>query len=71
MALTPDWWYNSDEGLTNQKADFWEKLKTKLCTADVSKMLESYEWQSFLTELEGRRESDEVAASGVHYDEIE
>ena len=52
IALTPEWWHNSDEGLENLKSDFEEKIKSSLCSIDIETILKSLEWQNFLTELE-------------------
>ncbi len=52
VALTPEWWYNSREGLENLKTDFEEKINSKLCSIDAEAILVSPEWQEFLTGLE-------------------
>ena len=52
IALTPEWWYNSEEGLENLKSDFEEKINSKFCSMNVNAILTSSEWQNFLTELE-------------------
>ena len=55
IALTPEWWYNSKEGLENLKSDYEDKINSKLCSIDVNAILTSLEWQNFLTELEEGR----------------
>eukprot|EP00551_Chaetoceros_affinis_P006974 CAMPEP_0203683710 /NCGR_PEP_ID=MMETSP0090-20130426/47665_1 /ASSEMBLY_ACC=CAM_ASM_001088 /TAXON_ID=426623 /ORGANISM="Chaetoceros affinis, Strain CCMP159" /LENGTH=476 /DNA_ID=CAMNT_0050552865 /DNA_START=1348 /DNA_END=2778 /DNA_ORIENTATION=+ len=52
ITLTPEWWYNSKEGLEHLKADFAEKIKSKFCTMDFATVLRSPEWQNFLTGLQ-------------------
>eukprot|EP00551_Chaetoceros_affinis_P017597 CAMPEP_0203702578 /NCGR_PEP_ID=MMETSP0091-20130426/39922_1 /ASSEMBLY_ACC=CAM_ASM_001089 /TAXON_ID=426623 /ORGANISM="Chaetoceros affinis, Strain CCMP159" /LENGTH=191 /DNA_ID=CAMNT_0050576801 /DNA_START=154 /DNA_END=729 /DNA_ORIENTATION=+ len=52
MALTPEWWYRSEEGLEGLKFDFEEKINSQLCVIDTKAILMSPEWQIFLTELE-------------------
>eukprot|EP00551_Chaetoceros_affinis_P000153 CAMPEP_0203638806 /NCGR_PEP_ID=MMETSP0088-20131115/4728_1 /ASSEMBLY_ACC=CAM_ASM_001087 /TAXON_ID=426623 /ORGANISM="Chaetoceros affinis, Strain CCMP159" /LENGTH=161 /DNA_ID=CAMNT_0050493521 /DNA_START=27 /DNA_END=512 /DNA_ORIENTATION=- len=51
-TLTPESWYNSQEGLENLKSVFEEKSNSKLCSMDIEKILTSVEWQDFLTDLE-------------------
>jgi len=52
IALTPESWHNSEEGLENLKSDFEEKSNSKLCSIYNEKILMSPEWQNFLTGLE-------------------
>jgi len=59
MALTPDSWHLNAEGLTNLMSDFTQKLNSKFCSIDVSAMLQSSEWQEFLSELEGQHDLEE------------
>ncbi len=50
-AVTSNLWQNSKEGLESLKADFKEKLNSKLCSIDTERILKSSEWQDFLTQL--------------------
>ena len=53
IAVTPEWWRNSEEGLDNLKSDFERKIKSKFCSMDIETILKSRKWQKFLTELDG------------------
>ena len=52
IALTPESWYNSKEGLESLKSDYEEKVTTKLCSMDLETILISPEWQDFFKDLE-------------------
>jgi len=48
IALTPESWHNSPEGLDSLKSDFDEKMSSEFCAVDVVALVESPEWQWFL-----------------------
>ena len=52
MALTPESWYNSKEGLQSLREDLDAKMTSKFCSADAETILKSSDWQEFLTDLE-------------------
>jgi len=50
--MTPESWYNSDDGIKTLVEDFENKMNTtKFCVADTKKILETNEWQELKSSI--------------------